>query len=706
MKCFDIDWTDFIRRLPLWNQLSPRAREALVALRGGQGANASVFQGQDRLLAEHDFVEHFAGGGRVRLTRAGAVFATAIRAMIRHDILAHHDASTLLSYLLDHFSRQELEAAYQEVCQPHVRYSYYSSRSIAHDLAHRVASTQWVEQFLAASAGKSGAGVFRRVLPSWLRNVEGAPRADVDLDAVRRLVRHLMELAEPLPLVELPARWNDLLPAALGPAIRHGIERLVLFPAMRLPDMTPMLGLWPGIHQRLHRPKPVAPPAVQPREVFHGALIVEDMTTVLVAASGRPLRLRQNDFQLFAKAQSELQEALLPLPDWAAETLEYSPDSRLPIACDWLQRLKLARRAGKHGKDLRLEMTAEGEAWLGQTAKRRLQIVLDALRSRCASPVLPTPYADDDSYDDEEYESYYDRGPIPFLPASLHVSRRDPKEVEAVLRREVVAAFGSLAEDRFVGLDEFLAWRAQEANPLPGIMGGNATRAYRDPYEMLHEPTIEALEEGWARFLKEMLRRRLVVLGAARWGVDEKAGRVCFAITGAGRYLLGLAEDFEYSLGAEASGQLVVQPNFDVVFLAASPLAEVSVARFAERKGRGVGTLFTITKKSILAAAGSGMTAAQVLDALQNLSAKPVPPNVAREISGWFDQCRRIQIRPAVLIHCPDADTALRVVSAGRNRAKALTDTVVELTEPRSKSELVRKLQAVGIFVDRTAANV
>jgi hypothetical protein len=72
------------------------------------------------------------------------------------------------------------------------------------------------------------------------------------------------------------------------------------------------------------------------------------------------------------------------------------------------------------------------------------------------------------------------------------------------------------------------------------------------------------------------------------------------------------------------------RPCVKVGFLAPSPLSEAALARFAERKARGVGALFTITKKSILAAAGSGMKAPQVLETLQRVSAKPVPANVAR----------------------------------------------------------------------------
>jgi hypothetical protein len=708
MRGFDINWTDFIRWLSVWNQLSPSARTAFVDLQHNDVVKTWVFQGRDGLMVQYGVMEYCFGNERMRLTKQGAVFAAALRAMMRHDFLARHDNAALVEYLQAYFSTYHLVEVYQQIYLPKDDRYYQPRRITPSQMAAYVASTDWVSRFLAEVARRSEMSIPRRRSPSWLRNAERVAEPDDHLKIVQKLVRHLMELPEPLPMVELPARWNDLPLAPLGPVIAHGIADLVLFPFMRQPDLTPMLGLWPAIHRRLHRPKVGTPSAVEAGEALECAWVMEDMTTVLVTAAGRPLRLRQSDFGLFAKAESELQEAMLPMPDWAAKSLEYHPKFRLAVAIDWLQRLELAHRVGEHGKDLRLETTAKGEAWLSKTPKLRLQFLLDRIRNPSHDRARDSLYTGGSNSGTEVDElacgHYYDRSPISFLPASLHVPGRPQKDVDADLRQSVREAFGAFAPGRFVRLDEFLAWQAEEVNPLPNIVRGKGAKVTRNADDALASLPSEALEEGWARFLKQMLQRRLVLLGGAQWGLDQSGKHVCFAITDAGRYLLGLAEDFEYGRDAEASAQVVVQPNFDVVFLTASPQAEMSIARFAQRKGRGVGTLFSITKKSIIAAAGSGMTAGQVLDTLQSFSAKPVPPNVAREISGWFDQCRRIQIRPAVLIQCPDADTALRVVAASRQRAKALNDTVVELTEPRSKAELVRKLHAAGIFVDRAAA--
>ena len=53
----------------------------------------------------------------------------------------------------------------------------------------------------------------------------------------------------------------------------------------------------------------------------------------------------------------------------------------------------------------------------------------------------------------------------------------------------------------------------------------------------------------------------------------------------------------------------------------------------------------------------------------------------------------------AVLIRCPDADTAARVVSASGRKATLLTDTIVEVQSEEAQAALVKKLRAAGIFI-------
>jgi hypothetical protein len=701
MKLFEIDWRDFFARLEVWERLSCEARQAFANTYPGHPEPVANFNGDERLLVEAGFMVFEADGTKLGLLKECQPFGRVVRAMTRIDVLGEPRADVFNQYVGENFSRDEREELSGEV-------SFGAHRC----LWEQATSVGWLEAFLAAKEqpgakrAKRGATWEPQHVPSWLSLPKAAARAPapVPWSAVQDVIRHFAAWPGPVPMKELPARLPGIPMETLAAAIQVGLERLVLFPAMRRADMTPMLGLWPSTVARLQRPKLHSPAPVQPETTFQVAVALEDMTAALVAATARPLRLRQQDLSLFAKAEQEIAANLMVLPDWMSTISPAEPAGRVRVAVDWLRSMGFLRARAAKGEPPRLEATRRASAWMGQPAKDRLKVVLDDMRRlppgkrpKRAIPAWEVDLDDDagDEGHNESYHEYY--GKRPLLPFTVELPGQQDSTDE--LAGAVAEAFASVPGDQFVPLAEFVAWRSQEHNPLIKWYSGERQGTVRFGYRTL-PPTVENIEATWDRLLTQFFCYRLLPLGGVRAGVFGQDG-ICFTLTPAGRYLLGLADDFDYGHEQEPKGQVVVQPNFDVVFLGPSPLAEADLARIAERRGRGTGAMFQITKKSILAAAGVGMTAEQTLDVLQGISSKPLPANVTREIQGWFDQCRQITVRPAVLIECPDADTAARVVSAGGQRASLLTDTVVELADKAARTELVRKLHGMGIFVDR-----
>lgn len=686
MKLFDIDWAGFLERLAVWQQLSLQARQAFAQLHGNETVKTAAFHGQDRLLAEAGFIGYTSDGQRVRIEKDCGPFVRAIRAMLRHDLWNKPDKDTFDLYLREHFTREE-----QDALNPDPRYGYASPMQ----LARQAASVGWLERFLENSASHRDGSPHRGRTPAWLATAEQAPDSLKEAQAV---VRRFKEWPEPVPFHELPTRFPDLPAAELGAAIREGLAHLVLFPTMRQEDMTPVLGLWPAIAARLHRPTLAWPAAVRPDEVFHQAFLMEDMTTVLVAAAANPLRLKLNDGSLFAKVQQELEASLVTLPPWVVAMDRSSQPPRSDVAVTWLRGLRLIRTTDSEGR-LALEPTPRGRQWLGGNAKQRLKAVLDHLKEPGQEP---STIAESDDFlddDDDEYRprAYASFGKLDFVPDAV---RFHTSVDHAALRSPLVKAYASLANGDFFPLKEFVTWHVEQQNPLlkPGATQQRPSIYYEWSWQ---KATMEDLEHAWEQVLLAFFRFRLLPLGGLRLGIAGERGSICVALTDVGRYLLGLADDFDYGPEHDGQGAVVVQPNFDVVFLAPSPLAEATIGRFAERHAKGVGTLLRLTKKAILAAAAGGMTADQVLETLRRLSSKPIPANVTREIQGWFDQCRRITVRPAVLIRCPDHETATRVIGVLGNRVVSISETVLELRDAGAKSEALRKLQSQGIFVDR-----
>ncbi len=199
--------------------------------------------------------------------------------------------------------------------------------------------------------------------------------------------------------------------------------------------------------------------------------------------------------------------------------------------------------------------------------------------------------------------------------------------------------------------------------------------------------------------LERFFAQRLLVLDAVSLGLTAE-GRLCFAVTDVGRYLLGQTGDFDYAEETEA--RIVVQPNFEVVFLSANIRAEAAIGRYAERIGWDVGTLFRITKKSVLRAAAAGLVSAVVLESLREHATAGIPGNVAAEIAGWMNGCRVARLESALLIRLQDAETASRALAAGGRYVQLISDTVIEVVEPRRRGALERRLAGEGIFLEAT----
>ncbi|HEY0778297.1 MAG TPA: helicase-associated domain-containing protein, partial [Gemmatirosa sp.] len=130
--------------------------------------------------------------------------------------------------------------------------------------------------------------------------------------------------------------------------------------------------------------------------------------------------------------------------------------------------------------------------------------------------------------------------------------------------------------------------------------------------------------------------------------------------------------------------------------------AEAEVARFAERVGQAPGVAFRLTRASVVAGAGAGLTRDDVLGVLARASSKPLAPNVAREIDGWLAGVRRVRVRTAALLECPDEETAARVHAALAGKAERLTPTVFALpgAAPGGDALLLKRLRAAGVFLD------
>ena len=683
MQILEIDWQRFLDDLPLFQRLARETRRLFLERVQPNLPIRPVELGKHfEDLCASGFLVPGAKGQDAGVSPRFRTLWRIMRALHQHRTFDSPSRNLFDAYLAHHFTKNERQAWY----------GYHSYYYGAQNFYAQVSSVEWLNKFLNEPEKTRG-----MQNSSWGERRSLSPEV---LRATQELVRRLMARPSPVGLTELRHFWPEARPGLLSASLVAGLRSLVVFPALLGDDLEPVLGLWPSITKSLFRPTSKPAELVTPQQVFETPLLTNDMATILALCAVEPFRLRTEDSWLYVRAENVITSALVTLPEWVGSKLSIKTTDRVEWAITFLKRFEFLEQRGKPGEDLRLEVSEVGRKWIGLSAKERLKTVLDGLLEKPKK--RREQFRQDGKADDEdpyEYAYVYGYEKASLLPYAVGIEAS--KQDDAV-RSSVLATYAGAAAGAFMRLQEFLDFHALENNPLKSLAQTHPYATVLLGHTYVSQPTLEELEDGWINLLKDFLRLRLFPLGAAKVGVAND-GAVCFALTEAGRYLVGGQPDFRLD---PAPGRIVVQPNFDVVFLAPAPRAEAEIGCFAERKGHHMGTLFRITKRSILAAASAGLTAQQAFETLRQCCPGELPPNVRREISGWFAQCRRVSLRPAVLIHCPDSETAARVQAAAGSIVTPVADTILELRSRSAQAALVKKLREAGIFISSSAPRV
>jgi len=662
VKLFDIDWAEgFLAWLPAWGKAPLGGRRAFLKLRPSDVVKATALSDALPPLLEAGLVQTQLDDAKVSVARGAGPFARVMRAMDRRRLHDVPSRRSLAEYIAEHLDREERRSF-----ETRGGYGFGAPDRIA----ATVSSVDWLDLFVGAENAADWMG-HALLWPHGRHFTRPGVFA-----STQSLVRAARDAGAALPASELARVVPDADEEMLGRCLHAAHRYLLLIPALRGEDLEPVIGAWPAVIDRIRRAPAKKPSAVTPERTFCASFLVDDVTAFLAACAAEPLRLRANDHRLFARAREQVARGLVPFPPWVEKVVRVEQPERADAALACARAMKLALGTEIDGKPF-VTATSEGMEWLALSFKERLRAFIDRLKAI-------------DSRD------FYSRtaGGFAFPPPAHEVSfgRGDDLDIPGAAAK----AFAGIKDTIFVPMKQFLSYRAERANPLINFAGKGRRRQIRIGWSHV-EPTREELEGLWMELLACYLRMRLVPLGGVELGLDEEGGH-CFAVTSVGRYVLGVAEDFDYT--EDSAGELVVQPNFEVVFMFPSPRAEAEIGRFSERTGSGVGALFKITQESVFAAAGAGLTADIVIETLRRFAAKDVPANVEREVRGWFDRCRRVSISPAVLIRCPDPETAARVIAAaGDRKIVPVSDTVLELHDTARKADLLRRLRAQGLFV-------
>lgn len=337
----------------------------------------------------------------------------------------------------------------------------------------------------------------------------------------------------------------------------------------------------------------------------------------------------------------------------------------------------------------RLKVTTAGRKWLAQSPAARLREIL----FECQRLWKCEDWEDEDDSRESFFDDPNDEDAVEDLVDTdsplFAASGSGPSASKADLLQWQKSVWRQAPEENCVSLDAFLDYHARASIPSPEAAGGpNARRNQED------ELSKEELQR--AR-LESFFWRALVPFGCVE-ATGHGPRDLRFRLSSAGQYLVGLARSVQY--GPEhVNAAVVVQPNFEIVFLGPDLAAEVALAPFAERCGRNAGTLFRLTRPKMILAASRGVTVEGVLSTLARYSSKPVPENVVAEVKAWFASCRSLTVRCSILLQAPDAVTALRIKQLLGPECGQLSVTLLEWPEAALPSKLASKLREQGLFL-------
>ena len=708
MKLADVKWERLLELLPQWDKLKPDQRLLWLEMQPEERYRLPR-AGYVRVLIDEEWFTP-AGGKSYAVPDARRYFHGVLNALSRVAVLDHYghaDPQRLIDYLTAHFSARDCAALSRSGAET------TTSRA---ELAEEMGGEEWLADFLRQEdpgVEPQGPGPQRWRL---------APPAAVHL--ARQLIVAVLQHGAPISIADLLTAFRgkpeeDLLAPALAFACREALALVGLDNGGRL-----FFGVWrsPRAAQLAATPAESAPEFDRNEAQFCRPLLIDDMALLLVEATAAPPRLRADHSTLFARSRNTIARALTALPAWL-DTLDtlgapLPRGARADLAAESAHQLGLAAVRGDSGKDLRLEVTERGRRWLGLAAGARLKLVLDALRAAADDkfPLLDDGYYDDDDYDEDgEYllpdaegddeddaveddevadEPAGDDGPLilerlDYLPYDPGADDRWYHPIEC--RAAVTAAFRSTAGAAAVNLNDFLDRWQSKNNPLTE---GEVFLPLED---------MDDLDEQWKGTLAAFFFRRLVALGGVTLG-RLVSGRVGFRLTQAGRYLLKDTDQFEFD-AAKDTGEVLVQPNFEIVFLAPSVEVQLQARAYAEPTAAlegpdSVGTLFVLRRESVQRAVRAGRDADGIVASLRRLSKHPLPDNVQRQVAAWAAEVRWIDVRPAVVVDCGDAETAARVLAAVGKNGRQLSATAVELPAGKKLTAAIRKkLGSAGIFV-------
>ena len=678
MKFFEVDWKSILTLCRLWENLPEDSQLSYFFGISPMETPISPYNVLDPdLLVEQGFLTFSSTKNTLEFSKTSRQFHEFLSGLINSEIQLEDGDSLnhLIEYMNLFYSDHELKALTD---------NYEPTRKSYEEIAEKIGNAYWIKQFLDADSLQiwEPGHDFRERLP-----LIDMPVDNEYFNIAQKIIKALVNgpIVFKLAAITKIAETNDL--DLISRAISLLVKNILVFFSLSENDYAPFIGLHPTIHNFI-QPRVIKPARSDSPTTNCPPFLIDDMTILLIEASANPIPIRQSDNKPYAKSIKEITSRFYRLPKECNCLHTYTDEERLRMAMFSLKNHGLTNNQRKEtDKKNYLCADRKGKMWLQLSERERLETMLLIQR---------------DYY--EELDNL-NRSRFPLNSKCLSRIEIVRKEYDVTYREPNLAgslyyAIKSLAKkNHTVTLLSFLQSQIFMENPLFTLL--HCGVPFQKPSDWFLQPVIDKHEmiDFWSHSLKRFLINIIIPYGILNIGKNDDTNKHSVSLSKAGLFFTGNLKKLPTE--KKSANTILIQPNFEIVFMAQNPRAEVKLGRFCERLDSGVGTLFRISRKSILKAASNGLDSKSVLNDMAEVSHKPVPPNVAEQVKNWMSQCRQVSISTKVLFTCPDRETALHVKSSGGDKVEQISDTVIAVSDRQLAKTLEKKLEKKGIFRKR-----
>ena len=555
----------------------------------------------------------------------------------------------------------------------------------------RITNPGRLRRLLSIPKGSDGAG-WERIYASCANHVLTHLLSSVVVCRyVSTLLQRLIDHDGVMPLdlwMHLPENKSPNLAWDLARAVRALVLHMIVVIDYDTENACLRVGFWPGVLQKylkVHNAENAVSLVVpEPLEVFTHTAFASDLAVVLADAYSQEMLVKANSSnELFAAVAKRMQPEFEKFPEWVTPTETYTVDIRLSVILDFALFMGLLKR--KESPKNQLVITDAGVEMLKANQSERIQKIINLLREGERSQ--------------SRYESLQ-KWDFSSNLTEFYNTRSYQRAIN--IDQALCTVWAEMPKNAWVKADEWLDYVSWRRNPIELTLGKGVNCGYigdESYYRNYITISVDAVGDRILPWMYRFLCLRLIYLGGVDCGRDAQQN-LLIRMNDIGRFYINQNPTLLKIPEAE-SGRVVLQPNFELVFLGPNRMARATFGKFAEKisSPHETGTLFRLTKASVqnyLSAEQESVTVDAILDHLREFCGDSLPANVVAEMRAWASAQRTYFARPAIVLFLPDKVTTT-LAHGILKRSYIANDTTLLLHEAVT-TEQRKRLAKVGIF--------